>query len=100
MNRNERIKVKPQKSKPTDGRKLRGRASPGIVDAIQKAIAEDNWLRPESWKGTGQALTVENGRLFFVPTHRGGKLATMPTTAELCGVWEVISANVVNNERT
>ena len=70
-----------------------------IVSAIAKAIAEDKWFCPVSWKGTGHAFTVENDRVLYVPTGRGGVPATMPSASDLCCCWEVISPDVVNNER-
>lgn len=67
----------------------------------QDVISGAMWFRPKEWKGSGQALTFDyesKRRVLIVPDKRGGA-AWNPTREDLAGDWEVVSPDIVNEER-
>lgn len=74
-----------------------------IKQAMIEAKETDLWFRPISWKGSGQAIVVRIGNycgdvLQIVPSAKGG-IDWIATAKEILDDWEVVSPDVVCNER-
>ena len=58
------------------------------------------WARPQSWIGTGGAITMSlDGGLNYVPTSRGG-IPWHPHGDDLTDDWQLITPDAVLRERT
>lgn len=66
-------------------------------EAIESAGQYD-WVRPVSWRGSGDALCERYGRLVAVPSPHGGDVWHV-SPEDLCQDWEVVSAETVSSER-
>lgn len=71
------------------------------IRALQAPDATDIWIRPQEWRGYGQAfdLTVGGKRLELVPTSRGGSDDMTNIVEELLGEWDVVEVRKVLAER-
>ena len=74
-----------------------------IQDAIStalKGLGQDReaWFRPVSYIGTGHAFCAEDGRLCKVPGPRGAIPTGIQHIDDICGEWEVVSPDQVNDE--
>lgn len=68
-----------------------------ITEAIEAKTADD-WIRPVSWKGSGRAIDVVEGRLMNVPSIRGA-YDWCPTVEDVVGEWEVVTWHHVQVEK-
>ena len=74
-----------------------------IQDAISTALKglgqdRDAWFRPVSYRGTGQAFCAEDGRLCIVQGPHGAVPTGIKHLDDICGEWEVVSPDQVNDE--
>ena len=67
-----------------------------IAEAIQK-LDDHMWIRPMTWEGLGQALTIQGGLMMVVPGKRGGAY-WHPYACELLAEWEVVAPKDVCEE--
>lgn len=69
-----------------------------IMEALNFVRGKNMWIRPVSWRGVGSALTIQNGKLFLVPSARGG-FPWNPDVEDICGEWELVEPYEVCKER-
>ena len=67
---------------------------------IHEAImnAGDNWIRPVSWQGAGQAYCIKWNATHIVPSSSGGNIGMTASIDELIEDWEIVSPDVVLGE--
>jgi len=75
-----------------------------INEAIPTAInltslSDLMWIRPLSWRGSGNAIEIEGNFLYYVPRASKQILYT-GSIDEYCGEWEVVLADLVIKERS
>lgn len=71
------------------------------INALMARDATNIWIRPQAWRGCGQAFDLTPGgkRLELVPTSRGGRDEMTTYVEELCGEWDVVEVRAVLAER-
>lgn len=68
-----------------------------ISDAIRKS--DGNWFRPVKWRGAGMAYCLKDTDTHLVPSARGGDCGMTPDADALVGEWEIVTPDVVLDER-
>ena len=71
-----------------------------VKDAIHKLQGSDehNWIRPISWRGSGNGISIKDGSLYVVPSSRGG-WPWIPSIGDLVEDWEIVDPDEVLKER-
>ncbi len=71
-----------------------------LHEVINEAtLSGSAWFRPTSWHSTGMAYVIKDGNTHVVPSSGGGTLGMTSSPELLSGDWEVVSPDVVLNER-
>lgn len=86
-----------EQEKPREGVYLSGiRVHEAFADPGVQAL--DYWARPESWRGSGQAIAIDTtlDSLIVVPSGRPVFWAPLPR--DLTETWEVVEPDVVLRE--
>jgi hypothetical protein len=67
---------------------------------ILKEATLDDWFRPVSYKGSGQAYCFSSDMKYteLVPTPKGGIQQMSPRIENLLEDWEIVSPDEVCNE--
>lgn len=82
------------------------REAESLADALAKAIAAGELLRPKAWRGSGVACALDDVRkreeaaLIVVPVGPAGRgLCPRFLVAEYCGTWELLTFRELTDER-
>ncbi len=87
-----------EQEKPREGVYLSGiRVHEAFADLGVQAL--DYWARPESWRGSGEAISIDTTSDALTVVPGGRSVFWSPRPDDLTGAWEVVDPDVVLRER-